>query len=150
MSACNDPSPRGRLRLRLPPRRRLGSEGAAAVEFALIFPALVLLLYGLMEVARALYSWNSLQLMADEASRWAAVRPAASAADVATVARRFGAGIAPDDLTVTVDTAAAGPAGQRTVDVRLDYAYRLLAPGIARSEPIIVMRARSRMPVLDF
>lgn len=131
-------------------RRRLGQDGAAAVEFALIFPLLALLLYALMELARALWNWNSLQLMADEASRWASVRPAATAAEVEAVARQFATGIDAAELTVTVQTAAAGAGGQRTVDVFLGYDFHLLAPGLAGTAPVFVLEARSRMPVLDF
>lgn len=145
MSASND----RRRRVRFP-LLRLGREGAAAVEFALILPLLAALFYALMEIARALWSWNSLQLMADEASRWASVRPAATAAEVEAVARTFGSGIDPSQLTVTVQTAATGPGGQRTVDVSLGYDFRLLAPGLMNAEPLVVMQARSRMPVLDF
>lgn len=131
-------------------RLRLGREGAAAVEFALLFPLLALVLYALMELARALWSWNSLQLMADEASRWASVRPAATAGEVEAVARSYAGGLDLAGLTVAVDTAATGPGGQRTVDVVLGYDFRLAAPGLVSASPLVTMQARSRMPVLEY
>jgi Flp pilus assembly protein TadG len=57
------------------PLRRLGTarNGAAAVEFAIIAPALVMLLLGIMETGRAMWTQNALNFAVEQAARCAAI-----------------------------------------------------------------------------
>ena len=59
----------------LKPLRRLLSDraGAAAVEFALIVPAFLLLLLGIMELGRLMWTQNALHYAVEEAARCSAV-----------------------------------------------------------------------------
>ncbi|MGH6794891.1 MAG: TadE/TadG family type IV pilus assembly protein [Methylocella sp.] len=54
-------------------RLRLGNRGATAVEFALIGPSLVLLLFGTIEGGRMLWTQNALQYAVEQAARYAVV-----------------------------------------------------------------------------
>lgn len=85
------PSP---ARLRFPPAvaalhasRRwcsvLGERGAAAVEFALVAPIVILLLLSVIEVGRVVYTIQSVQHAVQETARHAMVHTETSVADLA-------------------------------------------------------------------
>jgi Flp pilus assembly protein TadG len=57
----------------LRPHRRRREEGQALVEFALILPVLALILFGIIDFARALDYYNSLTQLAGQGARAAAV-----------------------------------------------------------------------------
>jgi Flp pilus assembly protein TadG len=62
-------------------RRRLRSErGAVAVEFAIIFPVLMLILFGVIEFGKVYSQWQVFQGAAREGARCAAVQSAEAAA----------------------------------------------------------------------
>jgi Flp pilus assembly protein TadG len=58
-------------RVRRPLRR--GEKGAAIVEFALVVPLLLLLLWGIVDIGRAFYTLNNLASAVREGARTAAV-----------------------------------------------------------------------------
>ena len=51
-----------------------GQRGAAIVEQALILPVLLAVLFGIIDMSRALYSYTYVGYIAREATRWASVR----------------------------------------------------------------------------
>lgn len=53
-------------------------EGAAAVEFAIVFPVFFLLLFGIFEFARACWIANSLQFAVAQGARYAMLSPTSS------------------------------------------------------------------------
>jgi Flp pilus assembly protein TadG len=59
-------------RPRLAARRRAGS-GQSLVEFALVFPIIVLLVMGFMEIGRAVFAYNTIANAARQGARVAAV-----------------------------------------------------------------------------
>ncbi len=82
--------------------RRIGSllsdrRGATAVEFSLILPALLLLLFGIVEFGRLLWTQSALHFAVEEAARCATVDAAncgsASAVQSFAVARAAGLGL---------------------------------------------------------
>lgn len=79
------------------------SRGAAAVEFALLVTVLLLLLFGLIEIGRAIFKWNS----ATEATR-----VGARAAAIAAVGDR-------ETVLGAMNTMMAGELGD--ANVTLDY-----------------------------
>jgi Flp pilus assembly protein TadG len=66
-----------RIRTPLPDRlrRRLGQgeRGSVLVEFALVLPVLLIILFGCVDVGKAFNYWNDATHLANEASRWAVV-----------------------------------------------------------------------------
>jgi Flp pilus assembly protein TadG len=54
-------------------RPRRGEQGQATVEFAIVLPLVLLILVGLIEFGKAFNYWLSLNHLANETSRWAAV-----------------------------------------------------------------------------
>ena len=82
--------------------RRIGSlfsdrQGATAVEFSLILPALLLLLFGIVEFGRLLWTQSALHFAVEEAARCATVDAAncgsASAVQSFAVSRAAGLGL---------------------------------------------------------
>lgn len=57
-------------------RRLKGEQGSAMVEFALSLVVLLTLLFGIIDIGRALYAYNWLYNGARQATRWAMVRGA--------------------------------------------------------------------------
>jgi Flp pilus assembly protein TadG len=54
-------------------RRRRGSAGQSLVEFALVFPIIVLLIMGFMEIGRAVFAFNTIANAARQGARVASV-----------------------------------------------------------------------------
>ena len=103
-------------------RRRWGSErGAAAVEFALVLPILVLILFGVIEFGGV---YNA-QLMVTGAAREAARSMALDGvvADAQAVALDAAVGIDPADLDVEVSPATCSTGTDVTVTVRYDRPF---------------------------
>jgi Flp pilus assembly protein TadG len=64
--------------------RRFGcaNDGASAVEFALILPLFILLLFGIVELSRMMFVSSSVQYSVDRAARFAAIDADVSDADI--------------------------------------------------------------------
>ena len=103
-------------------RRGWGSErGAAAVEFALILPILVLILFGVIEFGGVYNAQLMVTSAAREAARTMAVQ--GTVADAETVAVDAAIGIDPTDLDVTVSPGACSAGTDITVTVDYDRPF---------------------------
>jgi Flp pilus assembly protein TadG len=96
------------IRLRLRNRNR---KGAAIVEFALVVPLLLLLLWGIVDIGRAFYTLNNLASAVREGARSAAVMatdPTIAAnktlikSTVTTAFTPIGPALAPESVFVTL------------------------------------------------
>lgn len=99
--------------------------GAAAVEFAAVAPVFLGLLYGLLELARALFTQGLLLYAVQEGSRFAATHSASTSTEIETLIRRNFVGIDPAPALVTV-TPTPNPDGTRTVTVTIRYRFTWL------------------------
>ena len=107
--------------------RRLADErGAAAVEFALISVPLVLLLIGIIDFGRALYTRNNLIEAADFGARVILLDNSASDATVAQRVRDAFLAAPDDQLTVTLGTASENGINFRTITLQHDV--QLITP----------------------
>ena len=125
--------------------------GQALTEFALVAPILLLILLGLIDLSRFVFTANALNNSAREAARFAsvAVRPAECASQsrsqcATTIARSHAWGVPSSDLNVVVTCERAAPNGTitsvavtscRTDDllvVRTQLEFTLLTPVIAQ------------------
>ena len=61
---------------------RNGERGQSLVEFALVLPVLLLLIFGLLDLARAVWQENTLAFAAREATRYAIVHGSGAASPV--------------------------------------------------------------------
>ncbi len=106
--------------------------GAIAVEFALVFPVFVVLVFLLVELGRVLYVHNSLSYAVQVATRYAVVRGAdsdvpATEAEIAVELKSRLEGIEPDDVTVEVTFTPDNSPGS-TVSVQATYPYEPSVP----------------------
>ena len=86
----------------LPFGRRTGERGTALLEFALILPVLVLMVFGTIDFGQAIYVQNTLANAARDGARFASVDPSNTAC-IQTVAARNSslANLSNADITVT-------------------------------------------------
>ena len=119
---------------------RWDRRGTTALEFALVAPALLLLLFGCIEYARLLWTAQALQLAGDQTARCVAIGGTACSAPssyAVTAANTYGAfGLVA--AGVQVDNAGCNPAsGNTTLRVKLSLAFSspaaTLIPSLART-----------------
>ena len=108
--------------------RRLRSEtGAAALEFAIVLPILVMLVMGIVEFSRAYSAKEALQYAVREGARELAIRNVPADAVAVTQARAIGL----DSTKLTVPTPAACPSPATptsTATVNASYAFDFNIP----------------------
>jgi Flp pilus assembly protein TadG len=118
----------------IPTARRWTSEaGVAVVEFALVAPLLLILVFGIIDLGRAYSTLNQLAASAREGARFAAVLPnpvsSAAKAQVRQTVKQFslrqlgGPPVSDDQIAVTLDNTA----GTVTVAIR-EYPFQLVTP----------------------
>ena len=107
---------------RRPARRAPQDRGAAAVEFALLLPLLMLLVFGIVDFGRALNAQITLTQAAREGARMAAL----GEANVVSGTQAAATGLSPVKVTVTSCPAGAGP-GVNAV-VQTSYTFTFITP----------------------
>lgn len=107
--------------------------GAVAIEFALLLPVLLLLLFGIIDFGRALNASITLTQAAREGARLAAVADANGVPNTrATVtARTQAAATGLNPVTVTVTTCTPNETGDATV--KASYVFKFITPVAAIS-----------------
>src|ERR1035441_3214877 len=93
--------------------------GAAAVEFALLLPVLLLLVFGIVDFGRALNAQITLTQAAREGVRLAAL----GQPNVVSRTQAAATGISPVTVTVTVCRAGAGPAADAVVKTSYSFSF---------------------------
>ena len=108
------------------------ASGATAVEFALLLPVFIGIVFGLIEIGRVLYTNHSLDFAVREATRYAIVRSATSPTPATTtniedVVKARTTGLDPAKLAVAVSYAPDNSPGS-VVTVQVSYNYQFLIP----------------------
>jgi TadE-like protein len=134
-------------------RRRSSASGAGQtmVEFAAIATALFLLMFGLMMLGSAVYSYNTVSNAAREAVRYAIVHSPTSAVPASTdqiqqIAINYAAGLNLTDSDIAVSW-PADPyiAKKNDAQVQISYPYTIKIPFL---KPVVVnLTSTSRMLV---
>ena len=101
-------------------------DGQELVEYAILLPVLLLLLFGIMEAGGLIYSYNTIANAAREGARYGATHPGDSAG-VEDAARRLASGLMAEALTV--DTTMDGT----RVRVEVSYSYGLTVAMIVQA-----------------
>ncbi len=104
--------------------RASGERGQDAVEFALIFAVLFLVLMGIFDLGRVTYSYSVLLNAAREGARYGVIHPTDSAGIEARV-RNMAVGLDPSALTVT-----SSLPDSNDVQVNLSYQFTIVSPVI--------------------
>jgi Flp pilus assembly protein TadG len=138
--------------------------GQSAVEFALVIPIFLLMVFGILDLGRAVYAYSTLNNAAREAARLAILDQTLDDIKAYGAGQATGLGITPDAVTVdwrtaelpdTPDSCAALAAAQDssaitcTAIVRVEYVYTAATPLIGTIVGNIQMAGESRM-TLEF
>lgn len=86
--------------------KRTERRGQSMVEFALILPIFVLLVFGILDLGRGVYAYHTLNNAATEGARVAIVNQTLATIQGRAASRAVGVGVAPADVTVDYRTAA--------------------------------------------
>ena len=97
--------------------------GSAAIQFGLVAPALLVLVFGVIEIGRMLWAMNALHYSVEEAARCASIN-AATCGTVSKV-QAFAAARSGGNFSGAVFTASAASCGNR---VSASYPMRLNIP----------------------
>lgn len=128
------------LRQRLNPLAR--DDGTVAIEFAVVGLMFFALLLGSIELSRLMWMRNSVQFAAEEAARWALVRPTASTTQIEDFARtRLTSAPATATITATFEPAS----GAIYMVVTLTQVFTPVTALV--STGVITVTGRARMPV---
>ncbi len=106
-------------------RREKGQKGQALVEFALLIPIFLVLVFSIVDFGMGFYSWITVTNAAREGARLGAVQ----ATQQQIEDRVYATSDLPNEgtnMTVTVSGAQGQPGG--SVVVQVDYVYDLITP----------------------
>jgi Flp pilus assembly protein TadG len=123
--------------VRLLLRLTKGRDGATAVEFALVAPALFLTLFASVEFARLMWTQSALHFAVESAARCASVTPATcgTASQTATYAAGL---ITPLNVASSAFTATTPSCGHK---VSASFTYRFILTGLFPSGPTLSAQA---------
>jgi Flp pilus assembly protein TadG len=131
------------------PTRRFGNQrGTSTLEFIVVLPTLLFLLFGIIEVSRAFFTLNLATTAAREMARAAAVAPAASFPDPPSAMQRMNdilpSGWSPTGgVTCSVNPCASDAQVVATVTLNFQTVVPLLQPALG-SSMVITQTARAR------
>jgi Flp pilus assembly protein TadG len=106
--------------------------GAAAVEFAILLPVLMLILFGTIEFGLIMYFREVITNASREGARSGIVQNTVkpTAGEIQTVVTNFLTGTGLDPNAVTINIAGAGLTAPNTLTVTVTYPYNFFVPGI--------------------
>jgi Flp pilus assembly protein TadG len=108
-------------------RRKSGflrsERGAAAVEFAFVVPAVLLLLVGTVEFGRMLAVRNELQYAAEQAARYVIVTQDATDEVLRQKAKAYASSFPPAEMTVTVNRATVSGIDYVTISTSANFPF---------------------------
>jgi Flp pilus assembly protein TadG len=136
-------------------RNRERASGQTLVEFALILPIFVLMLVGVFDVGRAIYTYSTINNAAHEAVRLAIVDQNTTDVRDRAISQSVGVNVAPGDVTVRWLDAAyadaapcnATPRYGCTVEVTVQYAFTAATPIISNLMGTINLEGVARQPI---
>jgi Flp pilus assembly protein TadG len=114
-------------------KRKIEDErGAAAVEFGILLPLLMLILFGIIEFGMIMYSREVITNASREGARTgivqATVKP--TVGDIQTMVTNYLTGTGVDPNAVTINVAGAGLTAPNTLTVTVNYPYNFFVPAI--------------------
>ncbi|GHF11257.1 hypothetical protein GCM10017044_01240 [Kordiimonas sediminis] len=108
-------------------RARSAEDGVMAVEFSILAPVFIGVIYMIIEVAFMTYSLSATNYAAEQATRYAAVNYNATPAEISAVASRNLLGLHSDNVeSIVVTNPATG--NTRSVSVSITYRYTPFLP----------------------
>ncbi|HET6732752.1 TadE/TadG family type IV pilus assembly protein [Mycobacterium sp.] len=135
-------------------RCRTSSRGQALVEFGLILPIFLLVLFGLFDLGRAVFAYNTIQNAAREAVRVAIVDQNEDVILAEAQAHAIGLGLSDADVTLSFlePESLAAPCNTPIaisceVEILVNYTFTPATPIIGNLVGNLNLSAASRQPV---
>jgi Flp pilus assembly protein TadG len=132
---------------------REASRGQGLVEFALVFPILMLLLVAIFDVGRLVFAYNDITNAARVGARVAIVNQTSGVAQAATIKQATSLGLSNADVTIdylepdlSADCAAPYDLGC-VVQVEVQFEWEAITPIIGNILGPITVTTESRMPI---
>ena len=125
---------RGRMKTRSPAGLLSGRDarsGAMAIDFAIVAPVFFILVFGLIDISRAVFTKGVMLYAMEEASRWAAVNFPATAADIEAVATAKFTVLDPADITAFSATVTDNGDKTKAITLQMDYTFEFMMPFIS-------------------
>jgi Flp pilus assembly protein TadG len=128
-------------------RRLFGArDGAAAVEFALVFPVAALFLIGAIEFGRLFWMRSLLEHAVEETGRYAMAHTTAAQSELTGVLQqRAAAALAASAIGITYATAATG--GTNYLTITATYSFGFMTNMIPYGP--ITLQSQTRVPLLS-
>lgn len=127
--------------------------GQTLVEFALVLPIFILLMFGLFDLGRAVYAYNTISNAARSGARTAIVNQTEATVRARAIQESVSLGVTDADVTISylqpaTATACVSPIniGCR-VQVAVEYTWFAATPIIGPIIGSVTMEASSEMPV---
>jgi Flp pilus assembly protein TadG len=115
-------------------------QGAAAVEFALVLPVLVLMLFGIIQFGLIFNQWQQLEHATREGARWASLQNSAAAVRSTVIAAAPTLGLTAADITITPPNPTGLTLGTPvTVTSQIDVP--VFTPGLLGMDPNVQLTA---------
>jgi Flp pilus assembly protein TadG len=121
-------------------------QGTVAVEFAMVAVLFLTFLFGIIEVGRVFWTWNTLQYAVEDTARYAIVHQSATNSDLVTYAAGRMAGIKVDTSKLSVTTANTTISGISFIEVTGTYAYKSIVPFLPAAMNTINLTAEAKVP----
>ena len=121
------------------PKIARDQRGAAAVEFAVVLPVLVVILLGITEFGRLYWARSTMQMAINEAARFAMLDPTADGDEIEDYALDSATGLNPSRVSFTADLSEAG-----FVTIVGTYDFELVAGSFFSDG--IALESRTRVP----
>ena len=134
-------------------RRREGARGQGLVEFALVFPVMMVLLLAIFDVGRLVFAYNDITNAAKVGARVAIVDQGGSNARAATIRQATSLGLTNSDVTVTylrsdLGGACASPFELGCVArVKVTFDWTAITPIIGNILGPVSVTTESTMPI---
>jgi Flp pilus assembly protein TadG len=123
--------------------QNIGQKGAAAVEFAIILPLLMILVFGIADVGMALYNKQVITNASREGARAGIAR---STIPIPTVVGNYCASrFIPNDGTSPTVNVSGGGAFQNDLTVTVTYVHNFMFAGIIGLSPTLTMTGQTVM-----
>ena len=143
-------------------RSRKGRKGSTIVEFALVFILFLVILMGLMELGRGMWTYATLAHAARQAGRFCMVRGSTSPtneAAIKVVVDKYCSGLNTSSVTLSCswkdpddDTVRAnGAAVERgdVVQIQVGYPFQLVTGGLVLGQSTLPLAATTQMVVAN-
>jgi Flp pilus assembly protein TadG len=132
-----------RTSIKQPSRR---GRGQGLVEFALVIPILLLVIFGIIDFGRAVYAYSTIGNAARTAGRVAIVSQTQSSIKTAAINQAVALGTQPSDVEITYSCGSSYAIGC-IASVNVTYKFHAITPVIGQIWQTINMSSTTQLPI---